>query len=1014
MAQVPPAEPSLPDVVEFNKHVRPILSNSCYMCHGPDKNQRKADLRLDVRENALAERNGVRSIVAGDPGASEIVRRMRHEDPAERMPPASSERTVTPEQIALLERWIAQGAEYEPHWAWIAPKRVSAKEMAEGWARNDIDRFILAELARRGLSPANEADRVTLIRRVSFDLIGLPPTPSEVDSFVSDTSHDAYERLVDRLLGSPAYGERMAVNWLDQVRYADSNGYHSDEERSVYPYRDYVIKAFNENKPYDQFTREQLAGDLLPDATIEQRVASGFNRMNQITAEGGAQEKEYLAKYAADRVRALSSVWLGVTMGCAECHDHKFDPYTTRDFYSLEAFFADIDEVGVYPGRSQWLPTLPLPTADERAKEGEYRVALAELERELAVAGNGLWYERDAWEASIREDVAATGGTGWQPVKPSSFTSEAGASLALLDDFSILAREEIPFAETYTVDLPTSRQNITGVRLELLPDASFAFGLTRERDNVILNEITVSYVAPGQTEPVPVTLRSAEANQGLPDKPVSQAIDGNAETQWRINSPEKGAAKAVAVIAFEQPLAAGPGSLLRVQMVHKSPEVKRAAGRFRLSLTTSPEVKLVEEAGLAEHLYAIVLKAKLQRTAEESAQLDLYYRNLSPTLNAIRAEIAGVQKQLDDHMGRYASTLVTRSVPPRPIRILPRGNWLDESGEIVEPAIPASLPPLNVQGRRATRLDLANWLVSPENPLTARVFVNRLWKQFFGTGISKVLDDLGAQGEWPVHPELLDWLAVEFREGGWDVKHMVRLIATSATYRQASDAPLDLRQRDPYNRLVARQSRIRLEAEFVRDNALSVSGLLVPAIGGRSVRPYQPEGYYDNLNFPKRTYEEDSGDNLYRRGLYTHWQRSFLHPAMIAFDAPSREECTAERVVSNTPLQALVLLNDPVYVEAARAFAERIVREGGVSSVERLTWAYRWVLSRVPSEAEFAVMTALLDKHRSYFDANVAQASAAISTGAKAVPVELTASEVAAWTSVSRVLLNLHETITRN
>ena len=777
----------VPEKIAFNHDVRPIFSNTCFACHGPDENKRESNLRLDVRESALTGgESGQPAIVPGDITRSEIVRRITHHESDKRMPPRESGRSLSSRQIEILKRWIEQGAEYQPHWSQIKPSRPEfpiAKD--DSWIKNPVDRFILANLEDLGLRPSPQADRVTLTRRLSFDLTGLPAMPEQVDAFVNDHGHQAYENLVDRLLASPHYGERMAMQWLDLVRYADTNGYHTDEYRSIYPYRDYVIKAFNNNKSFDQFTIEQLAGDLLPNATVDQKIASGYNRLNQITCEGGAQEKEYLAKYFADRVRTTSSVWLGMTMGCAECHDHKFDPITQKDFYSFGAFLADLEEKGKYEHGSDWEPTLLLPNEEQAGQMKQLENSLTHLRKALKMSAD---------------------------------------------------------------------------------------------------------------------------------------------------------------------------------------------------------------------------KRKLESLREQMTALDER------------------KEQLQKSMPR---TLVSLSVKPRVIRILPRGDWMDESGAIVTPAVPRFLGQLDVEKRGPDRLDLARWMVSPENPLAARLFVNRLWALFFGRGISEPLDDLGAQGEAPRHPELLDWLAVEFMESGWDVKHVVKVLVMSATYRQSSDSNDEMRDIDPDNRLLARQSRFRLPAEMVRDNALAISSLLSRKIGGPSVRPYQPAGYWDHallaphllkvlpLDPRSVVYTADKGENQYRRGLYTFWRRSCLHPSLLAFDAPTREECTVKRTVSNTPLQALVLLNDPTYIEGARVFGERIIKEGGSSTSDRLGWAFRRALSRKPTAEELSILMGLYKKHLNEFTADRESAQQLLSTGQWPIPDDLDASELAAWTSVARVVLNLHETITR-
>lgn len=751
--------------LEFNRDVRPILAENCFFCHGPDAGRRKAKLRLDVAASAFADRGDGPAIVPGDPDRSALWRRITERDPDERMPPPESHKELSAEEIATLRRWIELGAEYEPPWSLVPPRRRPPPPVEdEDWCRGEADRWILSRLEREGLRPSPPADSITLVRRLYLDLIGLPPTPAQVDAFVADATPDPYERLVDRLLASPHFGERMAVYWLDLVRFADTVGYHGDQEHPIAPFRDWVIRAFNDNMPFDQFTVAQIAGDLLPDRTTEQIVASGYNRLLQTTHEGGAQAKEYLAIYAADRVRNLSSVWMGATLGCAQCHDHKFDPYTTRDFYAMQAFFADVQEKGDFAGSPNKSPTTRPP-----------------------------------------------------------------------------------------------------------------------------------------------------------------------------------------------------------EMVLHTPE---------------------QEAEIAR------LETELE-TADTKAR-----QRLEPVLRSAR--------------NRGRRTMITAAVAPRPTRVLPRGDWLDDSGEVVVPAVPAFMSPIEGNAeQRSTRLDLARWLTSPDHPQTARVVVNRLWYLFFGKGLSARLDDLGAQGEWPSHPELLDALAVDFA-ADWDIKRAVRLLVTSSAYRQSSLTNPRLRSRDPENRLLARQSRWRTTAETVRDAALSISGLLVADVGGDSVKPYQPAGYYRHLNFPKRKYRMHADDRQWRRGVYVHWQRMFLHPALLAFDAPTREECTAERAVSNTPQAALTLLNDPTFVEAARAFAARILLEAEPDEGARFAFAFRQSVSRAPTEAELAPLRSLLGEHRRQLRADPDAARALMSVGLSPPAQGVDLVELAAWTSVARVLLNLNETITRN
>ncbi len=1002
------AQPAL----EFNRDLRPILSDKCFLCHGPDKNMRKAGLRLDVREEALADRKGVRAIVPGDPTASALVARITSHDPNTFMPPAESERTLSEEQKQTLVRWVQEGAEYQPHWSYIVPTRPTPPPADSTWARNPIDRFIVATLTQRGLTPSADADPRTLIRRLSFDLTGLPPTPEDVEAFADDTRPEAYEELVDRLLASPRFGERMAINWLDLVRYADTNGYHGDEYRSVWPYRDYVINAFNSNMPFDRFTIEQLAGDLLPNATRDQKIASGYNRLNQITAEGGAQPKEYIAIYAADRVRTTATAWMGATMGCAQCHDHKFDPYTTKDFYRFSAFFADVQETPVYSAGGKWEPFMPLPTPEQEAELARIDGELAGLRAQFAADTEELRVARQQWETRLRDELA-DGSNDWLAVKPVALATDHETVLTLQDDASVLASGPDPDFDNYHVELRTDLAAIRGVHLEVLAHPSLPNGLSRSNGNFVLTDFDVAIRgADGASRPVAIANAMASYEQG--DYKVAAAIDEDPKTGWAAESYNKDGDRH-AIFTFAEAQALQPGDVVLVTIKHESIHAKHTIGRFRLSLTSVASPQLPAAYRVPQEIRDIVQAAPDARTDEQRAKLDAHFRTESPELAEVRTALQQREQERNALVAQIPTTLVTVATEPRVTRVLARGNWMDESGEVVEPATPGFLPPLGVADRRATRLDLAHWLVDEKNPLTARAFVNRTWKLLFGTGISKVLDDLGGQGEWPKHPELLDWLAVEFRESGWDMKHLIKTIVMSSTYRQASEMSEDVYEADPYNRLLARQSRFRLNAEMVRDNALAVSGLLRETLGGPSVFPYQPDGYWDNCNTftGPLIYTTSSDENQYRRGLYTIWKRSFLHPSILAFDAPTREECTAERTLSNTPLQALVLLNDPTYVEAARAFAEHILTEGGASSVERIQWAFRRALNRPATADEHQLLADLRTKHHGEYTANPAAADALLKAGLAPVPEGIDKIELAAWTNVARVILNLHETITR-
>ncbi|MBC8356837.1 MAG: DUF1553 domain-containing protein [Planctomycetes bacterium] len=992
-----------PERVQFNRDVRSILADKCFACHGPDANKREAELRLDDEQSAK-----VSAIVPGKPDESEMLRRILSDDPDERMPPGSTGKALSDLEIDTLRRWIVEGAPWQQHWSLIAPQAAVVPNGPElDGVTNNIDRFLRTSLAERGLKPSRQAVPHTLIRRLSFDLIGLPPTPAEVDAFITDASDEAYRKLIDRLMRSEHFGERMAMYWLDVVRYADTGGYHSDNHRDVSPYRDYVIDAFNDNLPFDQFTIEQLAGDLLPDATNSQKIASGYNRLLQTTQEGGAQPKEYTAKYQADRVRNTAAAWLGLTMGCCECHDHKFDQLTMKDFYSFGAFFADIQEIAV---GNQSQTSFPTP---------EQETQLAVLEKQLATLREE--YGRTApefkegfatWQAATLAQLLR-GEKSWQAIKPKSLVSANGQMLSVQDDLSALASGENPATDTYTLELQPEPGMLTAIRLEAFVDDSFASkGLSRGNGNFVLTAVEIDFKTADADEPKRLAIKAATADFSQDKWPIANSIDGKANTGWAVDGHNR-REKRKAMFVLAEPVAITENSLLTVRLKHESPHAQHNIGRFRLATSSQQSPSLDETAGVPDAI-ANALKVDVEKRSDaERKLLDSHYRTLAPELKSVRDNTAANEKQQKDIRAAFPKTLVSVSITPRMVRILPRGDWLDDSGEEVKPAAPAALPRLEIGERKTARLDFARWMAARENPLTARVFVNRLWKLYFGQGLVKSLDDFGTQGNSPTHPELLDWLAVEFMDSGWDVKHVIKLMVTSEAYKQSSFVTPEVQEADPSNKWLARQARFRLDAEMVRDNALAVSGLLSPTVGGPSVKPYQPAGYWQHLNFPKRKWPQDKGANLYRRGLYTYWQRTFLHPSLLAFDAPSREECTVERPRSNTPLQALVLLNDPTYVEAARALANQAVRDGGNTEQERLNYAFRKVLGRLPSPDEVAILVPLYTKHLEEYTADQEAATRLLQVGELQAPSDVNVSELAAWTSITRVILNLHETITR-
>lgn len=816
--------------IDFSRQIRPILSDNCFTCHGPDDKQRKADLRLDVKELALAV------IKPGKPDESEFIRRITTGEATERMPPAKSGKKLTPEQIALLRQWIAQGAKWSEHWAFVKPTRpLVPKVQNRDWSQNSIDAFILSRLEREHLKPSPEADRVSLIRRVTLDLTGLPPTPAEVDAFLADNRPGAYERVVDRLLHSPRHGERMAVDWLDASRFADTHGYHIDSGRDMTLWREWVIDAFNHNLPFDRFTIDQLAGDMEPNATLPQKIASGFNRNHMINFEGGAIPQEYLTAYIVDRVNTTSTVWLGLTIGCAQCHDHKFDPITQKEYYQLFAFFNNVPESGLDGSKGNASPMLRVPTGEQQQALDRLAKSIREVDDRLSVLNKQISAQLPEWEKSV------------------------AASSELLDALQVPAK---------------------------------------------IRDI----------------LRAASA----------------------------------------------------------------------------------------------------QRSQTQRTELLTYYRTqLVPEWRLLSDHAAKLRKDQTELEKRIPNTMVMQEMPkPREAFVLVRGEY-DKHGQKVVAGVPGALPPLKASAN-PNRLELARWLVNPSHPLTARVIVNRYWQLYFGTGLVKTAEDFGSQGDWPTHPELLDWLATEFIRSGWDVKHMQRLIVTSAAYRQSSAISPELVNKDPENRLLSRGPRLRLQAEFIRDQALAASGLLYGMIGGHSVSPYQPPGLWEELasrldgkNWTAQTYTQGHGLDLYRRTMYTFWKRTSPPPTLATFDAPDRETCTVRRARTNTPLQALVLMNDPTYVEAARKLAERVMREAS-GSQERMILGFRLVTGRVPKEKELAVLEKVYDAQLTTFKPDLAAARKLLTVGEAAFDPTFNPAELAAWTVVANLILNLDETVSKN
>ncbi len=1007
----------------FNRDIRPILSDACFQCHGPDAAKRKAGLRLDQREQAIKElKSGEAAIVPGKPARSELLKRIAaHDDTA--MPPAETGKKLTKSQIELLTRWIADGAEYRGHWAFQPIER--PKPPAAGHA---VDAFVRARLAAEKLNPQPEADPRTLIRRVTLDLTGLPPTPAEVDAFLKDTSPTAYEKVVDRLLKSPRYGEQMALQWLDFARYADSNGFQTDSSRFQWPWRNWVIQAFNENKPFDQFTVEQIAGDLLPNATRDQIVATGFNRNHRLNGEGGLIAEEWRIETVIDRLETTGSTWLGLTFNCCRCHDHKFDPITQKEFYRFFAFFNSNQESGTLQGDSRNTePTIAVQDPELQAK-------LAALDVEIAIAARAtselLKKQPElqaAWEKPLRErllkDVPV-----WRTLEPKTAKATGKVTLARQPDGSYLASGANPNHVTYEVVAPLADPEIGGVLLEAFIDPSLPEqSLGRAfNGNYVLTRIEAVLTAPSLEKPTKLTFTRAVADYSQNGWDIANSIDAKPGKGWAVDGPTKKENRK-AMFLLEKPVAVPKDATLTVRLVHET-LTNHAIGRFRLSTTSRPAAEAsLSGAALPESLRTAILTDAAKRTPAQRAEVEKYFLANAdgPIKGSIRRETTLKAKREELLKSSPTVMVMKEAAQPRDAFVLIRGEY-DKKGEKVSPGTPASLPPMPA-GAPTNRLGLARWLVDPSNPLTARVWVNRAWERFFGTGIVKTSENLGSQAEFPSHPELLDWLAAEFMKPTvlpmvdgvparpWDMKAFHKYLVMSATYRQGNTVTPEALERDPENRLLARSPRLRLAGEALRDQALFVSGLLVEKLGGPSVRPYMPDGVWDETSRygDLRGYKHDTGDGLHRRSLYTIWKRTAAPPTMLLFDAPSREYCAVKRSRTNTPLQALSLLNEVTYVEAARKLGERMMKEGGTTDAERIRFAVYVVLSREPTAQEAEILAEGLRADRAKFAKQPDAARKLLAFGDSKPDPKIDAVELAAHAVTANILLNLDEAVVR-
>lgn len=1162
------AAPPGPD---FSRDIRPILSDNCFACHGPDEQARKAKFRLDVKADALKPlRGGDHAIVPGEPDRSKLLALVATADEDDVMPPPKTGKRLTPVQVDALRQWIAAGADWPEHWAFVKPQRPAVPEPAKpGWVRNPIDALVLERLGAEGLEPAPEADRPTLIRRATLDLTGLPPTIEEVDAFLADERPEAYEALVDRLLASPRYGEHLARYWLDTVRYADSHGYHIDSQRDIWAYRQWVIQAFNRNEPFDRFTVEQFAGDLLPSPTLEQKIATGFVRCNMSTGEGGVIEDEYRAKYMFDRVETMGAAYMGLTLICARCHTHKYDPILQREYYGLYAFFNQLDEPVMDGNRPNPDPFIKVPSQAQAERLDWLNQHIDVARKQVEAPVPELDAAQAAWAGAWHARLAA----GWTPLAPLTAASATtnGPTLQVLEDQSVLATGPNPETDTHELRLRTPPGRLGALRVEALADASLPRQSSgrAEDGRFWLSEIEADLVGPSDSgaRPKPVRLKFAQAwaNAAIPEREACRAIDGNPGTGWQ---PTADAATTphAALFALGAPVDVAPDSELVVRLVYRADQAGRAIGRVRLSAVhegplfealfpprfmpwqmigplpaSSPTEALAaaheieqrpdfakrypgvrEEVGwapadfadgrahqLVQDLHGVHGIRYLHRTitlpaarpigislrvdglfklwvngelvgtrdhepapgegplkltvnlaagenrlllklvtiqgashfafnpdfgspdalvpdvagrlalaaapsgADAAVVRDYYRRQHSEAFRQVIDDLAAWRQELEALDRAIPTTLVAKeSAKPIETRLLLRGEY-DKPGEVVTAHLPGILPPLPA-GAPTNRLGLARWLVDPDHPLTARVTVNRLWQQCFGIGLVKTTEDFGVQGERPSHPALLDWLATEFVRSGWDTKHMLRLMVTSATYRQSSALTPALVARDPENRLLARGPRFRVDGEVVRDSALAVSGLLVERQGGPSVRPYEPPGLWEAVSFNNsQKYVQDRGEGNYRRSLYTYWKRQSPPPNMLLFDAPTREVCAVRRPRTNTPLQALALLNDPQFVEASRALARRMLLEGGDRTDTRLALGFRLATSRPPTREELDILASVLQQQLEDFRAHTTDAQRLLAVGATPPAGGLDPGEWAAWTTVASILLNLDEAVTK-
>jgi len=1022
--------------IDFNRQIRPILSDHCFACHGPDNNTLQGGLRLDLRAAVYGTTDsGAIAVVPSEPAASELIRRIVAADPDEVMPPPADGKPLSADQIKLLTLWVEQGAQWTEHWAFetIAMPAVPSAGLAQGIVHNPIDAFVLQRLHGEGLSQAQLQSRERLLRRVSLDLTGLPPTLEAVETFLKDDSPHAFETAVDRLLASQHFGERLALPWLDLARYGDTSGYHNDSLRDMWLWRQWVINAFNANMPFDQFTIEQLAGDLIPDATIDQRIASGFHRNLMTSDEGGLIDAEYRNLYVVDRVATTGVTWLGMTVACAQCHDHKYDPISQQDFYKLYAFFNNVPEQGKDGVRDRNpVPFLRVPSAADDQEQARLEQQFTEAEAALAAYSKSLPEMQAEWEKTIAESgpaaVAAPASAHFVLDESGDGVHENGEAIVAesfgkptyadgkLGAASFVSDADSWFAYGDRFGFEKDQSFSAGAFLYVTPQGGAPFGKMDDANAARGWDVEFHGLKPS------VHLIHAWPNDVIH---IQADNDVAANEFHHVFFTYDGSGKAAGlklyingVLAKTTPRKdALTGSIKNstpFSIGKRGPGGAKFIGRIDDMRLYERELSAVDIATLgAGDLFQLVAIPTADRTADQKTRLEKFFRQTHATeLPALEAAVATSRKAKDDFIKSIPNTMVMAEMDkPRETFIKVRGQY-DQDGEQVTPSVPAFLPAIAspAEGKTLNRLDLAQWLVSRDHPLTARVTINRWWALLFGNGLVQTLNDFGSQGEPPTHPELLDWLAADLMRD-WDTKRVIKQIVLSATYQQNSNVDAALLARDQQNRLLARGPRQRLDAELIRDNALAIAGILNPKLGGKSIKPEQPQGTWEINEMSGYKYEKSTGDELYRRGLYVYWRRSTVYPSFVTLDAPTREFCVAQRAKTSTPLQSLVLMNDPVFVEAARAFAQRILAKPLADDAARIDYAWQLALARTPTAAESEVLTRVLQQQLTTFQQDSAAAERLVAVGDLLKPDSLDVSTLAAWTAFCNVILNLNETI---